>query len=410
MAADPAYITFVAGTKAKASEVNTNFGESAIAFTQIDDTNFSTFGGVVSWVIADSSQAIDIINSSTTASESLKIAYSGKLGANKSGLILNFTGVENTGNAGLDIDFSNAGTTIPALRLNNAGGILLEGGDSTDIGLRITDSGSGNDLTFDAINSRNFVLAVEGVSSLSFVTNGIKIGDSTGPELTQNAALKELIITDSFRLFDELGPKFTRSEDGVAILEDKLGFGGSSQPFISQAASNRLLIQTQLVIGDSSGPILLKNGINRLQIDDSIILTSNGPILTSQDSGKGLGIEGTTGSPRTAVVSATTDAMKTIRGIVTLTSLATATIEGEGFADSLVNNTPLGRITFTDAFAGIPAVVAVHDVATPPFITKIVEISNVSTTQFEFILAVPHTGNRVDGRIHFIVIGPRGAD
>lgn len=112
--------TYVAGTLAKASEVNSNFSD-IVTWSQgnIQNDNIGTLSGLVSWSISTGVAAISVTNSGSEGS--VYITQSANLSSSKAVFRLTNTAAATSGDGGLHVNFSNASATIPALLVSYKG-------------------------------------------------------------------------------------------------------------------------------------------------------------------------------------------------------------------------------------------------------------------------------------------------
>ena len=112
---------FLAGTLAKASEVNQNFTDILNGVNgNLDQGNFTTMFNTIDWSIPGGDLAIKVSNSGNAGS--IELTQNEPLGQDKSGIQMIHTAAEQAlGAAGLSIDFTSVDSTVPLLRLKNNG-------------------------------------------------------------------------------------------------------------------------------------------------------------------------------------------------------------------------------------------------------------------------------------------------
>ncbi len=117
--------TFAAGNTILSAGVNANFAAVvAWAAGNIDNTNFGTMSGVITWTVTTNVLAQNIANSGTAGS--IVISHTGVLAAAKSILDISSSSAQTTGTAGFALTFSSAASTIPLALFTHAGtGTLL---------------------------------------------------------------------------------------------------------------------------------------------------------------------------------------------------------------------------------------------------------------------------------------------
>lgn len=112
--------TFIAGTLAKASEVNQN-NTDIINWSSgnIQNDNLGTMSGAISWSITTGVKAISIANSGNDGSVS--ITQSASLNPNKSDFRLENTAAQTAGNASMYLLMTSSSSTIPLFQADYAG-------------------------------------------------------------------------------------------------------------------------------------------------------------------------------------------------------------------------------------------------------------------------------------------------
>ncbi len=111
---------FQSNTKILASEVNQNFSDIVVwANGNITNSSFGTMLGEIEWSISSNVLAIDITNSGTEGS--ISATQSGILASGKSVVKIVASGSQTAGAAALDVSLSGVGATIPVASLTNAG-------------------------------------------------------------------------------------------------------------------------------------------------------------------------------------------------------------------------------------------------------------------------------------------------
>lgn len=150
--------SFSAGTTILSSAVNANFTAiSNIINGNIDNTNFGTFSGVVTWSIAANVLGISMSNSGTEGSASF--THSGVLGSGKATLKVASAAAQVSGDALVKASLSNASSSIPTALLEHAGTGPLLKGDHTGSGnlVDIIDSGDSDAKRLSVDNSGIFL-------------------------------------------------------------------------------------------------------------------------------------------------------------------------------------------------------------------------------------------------------------
>lgn len=112
--------TFIAGTLAKASEVNQNFTDLVNwSSGNIQNDNLGTMNGTISWTIATGVKAISIANSGNEGS--IGITQSVGLNPNKATIRIIDNAAQTAGDAEIYVSMSSLSSTIPILKLDYAG-------------------------------------------------------------------------------------------------------------------------------------------------------------------------------------------------------------------------------------------------------------------------------------------------
>ncbi len=112
--------TFIAGTLAKASEVNQNFTDLINwSSGNIQNDNLGLMNGTISWSIATGVKAISIANSGNEGS--IGITQSVGLNPNKATIRIIDNAAQTAGDAEIYVNMSSLSSTIPILKLDYAG-------------------------------------------------------------------------------------------------------------------------------------------------------------------------------------------------------------------------------------------------------------------------------------------------
>jgi fibronectin-binding autotransporter adhesin len=299
--------SFVASTTILSAQVNANFSAiAAWANGNIGSDNIGTLTGALAFTVASNALCLSGTNSGNQGIASF--SQTGVLDSSRSILKLTSSAAQTTGDAGIDVQFTNASSTIPLVRLTN--------------------DGSGNFIT-----CRTSAAATKfSVSSAGNTTVAGTLAVTGASTLTGAATLSS-----------------TLAVTGAVTLSDTLGVTGNSQ------------LDGTVRIGGSSGATLSKqtvNSVDVLRVSLPIQLASGSGFFSRMGStNDGINIvNASSGNPATIVTSAVPSSrpLMIVRGDVSSAGSAT---RGEGFS---VSRTAVGSytITFSTNFAEAPSVVA----------------------------------------------------
>lgn len=111
--------TYIAGTLAKASEVNQNFTDIINwASGQIQNDNLGTMSGVITWSIATGVKAINISNSGNDGS--ILVTQNVALNPSRSSIRVNNTAAQTAGDPDVYITMTSASSTVAAFQVDYA--------------------------------------------------------------------------------------------------------------------------------------------------------------------------------------------------------------------------------------------------------------------------------------------------
>lgn len=284
--------SFVAGTLAEASEVNTNF-QDIITWSQgnIQEDNLGTFSGLLSWNISTGVGAIAVSNSGDQGS--IVLTQSAALNPNRAGLKLEHTAAEVSGDAAAFVDLSNASSSIPGILSRHAGSgdavQAKQSGSGNAFFAEHTGSGKyfvGNDGANDEIeidgdelkyspggtealkvDSSELVFSASGSQELKSDSTGLQIGDSNGPLLSQEGS----------------GPILKTSSD-IAIGGGGITFGAGPQAMSDGAfPSNVRFTADGLQLNGAGGPKLFAIGTKSFGVIDGDAGPTVGSVLLSSN-------------------------------------------------------------------------------------------------------------------------------
>jgi len=168
--------TFVAGTKAKASDVNTNFADIiAWASGNIQDDNFGIMQGTMTWDVNSNEPAIAITSSSNQGA--ISIVQDSILASGYSVVKILDSVAETNTNGIMWITATNAGTTKPALLIDYAGS-----GDSFKITNNAGDERFKVSSAGNIASSGNLIVGGVGTSVFGGIldVNGLGLNDFAG--------------------------------------------------------------------------------------------------------------------------------------------------------------------------------------------------------------------------------------
>lgn len=207
------YGDFAPNTTIVSSQMDQNFDDiEAWANGNIGQDNFSTFTGAVNWSVSSNVLAINISNSGTEGS--ISIAQSGVLSSSKSGLKVASSSNQTSGAGLVDFALSSSGSTIPVLKLTNAG---------TGAAVSVTNSNTG--AVLDLINSstgKYFRARTASVDYAELTSDGVLtfIG-SRSPGWTSNLGLEAATTTnsnDSIKITGANGSDLSSTNPGYICL------------------------------------------------------------------------------------------------------------------------------------------------------------------------------------------------
>lgn len=146
--------TFAAGNLIKSAEVNQNFTDVVSwGNGNIQQDNFGTLSGQVTWTITANLLAQQISNAGTQGS--VNMTYTGALAASKAPLMISNSTAQSSGNAaGLYLESTHASTTIPAVKISQSG---------TGAALQVDSTTAGALLPRMTTTQRTALTAVEGM-------------------------------------------------------------------------------------------------------------------------------------------------------------------------------------------------------------------------------------------------------
>lgn len=112
--------SFVASTTIVAAQVNANFAAvQTVVNGGLDETNFRTLHGAVTWSITSNVSALTVASSGTAALATF--SATGIWGAGVSGFQVTSNAAQTTGTAAFEVDLTNASSTIPTYYSKQAG-------------------------------------------------------------------------------------------------------------------------------------------------------------------------------------------------------------------------------------------------------------------------------------------------
>lgn len=411
--------THIAGTPAKASEVNQNDTDTVNWSTTIANDNFGTFSGAVNWAIVSGVKAIDISNAGDEGS--IEVTQTAALNPSKSGVKIEHTAAEVSGDAGLFIDFTSAGSTIPLLRLDNAGsGEVIKARDASadrwslklETGQVDYNTFTTDDHVWNIAGSEQMRLDETGKLTVKTIdpTDGfgdilvdsIQFEDGSGPTLTKDAATATILAEFGFKLGDAAGPTITKDGAGNLLLKDTLQIGASG-PTLSQETVD-LRVDGGIFLGASGTAIIARGNIDdQVIIKDKLILgASNRAVLRGQSNLKGIAISDASNT-FAIVVGANDSTSSTPLRMLRATVESGGAVTGEGFDTANAKDaTGQYSLVFTTPFLSTPTVTA-----TPASIIKRVAIVGISTIGVSINVGDADGSTATDGKFHFIVMGPR---
>jgi hypothetical protein len=161
--------SFVASTTILSAQVNANFSAIvAWANGNIGSDNIGTLTGALAWTVASNALCLSGSNSGNQGVASF--SQTGVLDASRSILKLTSSAAQTTGDAGMDVQFTNASSTIPVLRLTNDGS-----------GNFITARTSAGATKFSVSSAGNVTAAgTLGVTGASTLTGNTSVGGTLG--------------------------------------------------------------------------------------------------------------------------------------------------------------------------------------------------------------------------------------
>jgi hypothetical protein len=200
--------SFVASTTILSAQVNANFSAIvAWANGNIGSDNIGTLTGALAWTVASNALCLSGSNSGNQGVASF--SQTGVLDASRSILKLTSSAAQTTGDAGIDVQFTNASSTIPVLRLTNDGS-----------GNFITARTSAGATKFSVSSAGNVTAAgtldLTGAATVASVTLG-----SGGPTVTNSAGT--IVLTGAVRTSSTVqvgggsGPTLSASGSALAV-------------------------------------------------------------------------------------------------------------------------------------------------------------------------------------------------
>jgi hypothetical protein len=348
--------SFVASTTILSAQVNANFSAIvAWANGNIGSDNIGTLTSALAWTVASNALCLSGSNSGNQGVASF--SQTGVLDASRSILKLTSSAAQTTGDAGIDVQFTNASSTIPVLRLTNDGS-----------GNFITARTSAGATKFSVSSAGNTTIA----GTLG-VTGNTTVGGTFG-------------VTGATTLSSTLAA-------GNTTISGTLGATGNAQ------------LDGTVRVGGASGATLSKqtvNSVDVLRTDLPMQLGTSGPILQRMGStNDGINIvNASSGNPATIVTSVVPSSrpLMIVRGQF---NSSASILQGEGFSVSKVG-TGIFTVTFATAFADTPVTVACSGGADGDYCTA--EPNSASQVTF---YRYNDGGTVADGVVQFISVGQR---
>lgn len=240
--------TYIAGTLAKASEVNQNFTDILNwAAGNIENDNLGTMSGTISFNIVTGVKALDITNAGNEGT--IEIAQNAALNPNKSSFKLAHAAADTAGDAGVFLEFASASSTIPVMRIDNAGtGASLQFRDGTSEKMSI--KMAAGEIQYDATTGNEHSFRVNAVEEFAISGSGVAFGSAIA-----TVDINTLNIESG-------GPQITKSGSSM-LLNSALLLGDASGPSLEKDGSNELLVKNAIQLEDTDGPVISKrsNGV-----------------------------------------------------------------------------------------------------------------------------------------------------
>ena len=374
--------TMLAGDYARASDVNRNFQDIVDwAAGGIDVNNLGTLTGTLSWVIGPGAdRAIEILNG--TSDGDILVTQTAPLSTNECLVKLQLTAATTEAGspnaAGICMDFSNVGTTIPMIRLEN--------------------SGSGAYVRFlDGASIERMSIRSDGTFATQLKTTDAGITDfkdvtvDGGPVLSNNAGVLEL---DSNL---KVTSTITATTKLVAGTAEITGSGTTIVVGANLTVPGTISVNAGPTLSNSGARLNVNNGV---RADYVTFTNSTSRITSTADRFVSITNDGGTNGRPVAVGMANTGKPVIMGGRVT----GAGAILSAGTGGWSVVRDSLG--IYTVSFSGLGNAPGVT--ATPGNSENILAVEPVSTTSFRVVIRAVNvnTSSELPASPHTHGIGP----
>lgn len=399
--------TFVAGTLAKAAEVNTNFVDVVNwSDGNIQDDNLGQFSGPIVWNIPTAQLAINVTNSGSEGS--IKLTQSAALAIGKSSIKISHSVNETVGDAGLFIDFQGASSTIPLVKLNHAGTVgtyfhLTEAG--SDLWKLVNATGQ---IEYQSFGTDRHAFKIAG-------TEILEIGQSTdtasgNPILAKDTTTPtHLLIKDGLIIGSTTGARLTSPAGSRLRIDNEIELAGGSV-----LSSNGTELRTNgnisinggaLELVNATGTTLTREGDGTININPRLRIQSGGPLL--ENSGGKLIVNGQliqTGASSTRIIRGTLSVG--MGGFLGTELVSLSVLNGSGFSVSILNT--LSRefqISFSSSYPNADYVVIANPRSNTSFRGSC-HATGTSSSSVNMVLTDDNSSglSGVD-RVYFIIMG-----
>lgn len=285
--------TLTGGTTAKASDVMGDLQALATVVNgQLDQTNFQTLYGALSWAITSNSNALSINDAGNI--ETISITKTAGVVAGHSVVLISVTGAQTLGNAGLEVDFTSASSTISVLRTTNSGtghsidvsasGVLASGKrlvsivstaaqTAGDAGLYVSLSNAGSTIPSALLSNAGSGATI---SASNTGTGNTFTGTNSGTGVVISATQSNSSATNGVASFSNAG-----TSDGVVITDTGTpSAGGAALKIVSTTKGflppSMTTTQRNAIPSPVEGTYVYNNALHRPEVYDGLAWAGTG--------------------------------------------------------------------------------------------------------------------------------------